>query len=131
MGTNFDGELTEEFWSHASNSKLVRPVCQNCGKNFFSPRVLCPNCLSADWKYQKSGGSGQIYSFTIVHRSPEESLTTPFVVVDVELDEGWRMFSHLVDCDPNDAEIGKRVKVVFRQRQEIVLPMFTLDGNQS
>jgi|TARA_B100000745_G_scaffold201327_1_gene132912 hypothetical protein len=46
-------------------------------------------------------------------------------VVDVELEEGVHLISNLVDCDPEEIEIGMAVEVVFEEvNAEITLPKF-------
>jgi uncharacterized protein len=76
-----------------------------------------------------SPGLGVVYSFTVVrrHQSQWWAKELPYVVVIIELDEGTRMLSNLVDCDPAKVRIGMRVRVSFRQTAVagIVLPLFT------
>ena len=88
--------LTTEFWEEIKNGKLVRPVCQDCDISFFSPQTLCPQCQSDNWKFRESSGKGSIYSFTIVHRPPDNAYPTPYIIIDVELEEKWRMYSRLL-----------------------------------
>tara|TARA_B100000700_G_C14883178_1_gene779078 strand:+ start:94 stop:489 length:396 start_codon:yes stop_codon:yes gene_type:complete len=123
--------LTDIFWEQAQESILVRPVCGSCDKSFFSPQVLCPNCQSDTWEYQKSSGEGTIYSYTVVHRPPDDSFPNPLIIADIELDEGWRMFSWIVKCDPNEFDIGSKVKAHFQNFAGTMLPVFTLSkGDQ-
>lgn len=111
--TRSQRELTGPFWAAVDQHTLVRPVCSHCGNNFFSPQVVCPSCQSAEWAYQTSSGLGRVYSHTTIHRAPDPSFETPYVVADVELDEGWRMFSWIVGCAPSDVEIDMEVQVRF------------------
>lgn len=106
-------ELTEPFWAAAAEDRLVRPVCDRCSRSFFSPQVLCPWCQSASWSFQTSSGRGSVYSYTIVHRPPSSDFVAPYVVGDVEMDEGWRLFSWIVGCAPDEVRSGMRVGVTF------------------
>lgn len=111
-------ELTAEFWQAAEHGQLVRPVCAACEASFFVPQLLCPSCRSADWAYQASSGSGAVYSYTVIHRPPDPSFEAPFVVADVQMDEGWRMLSWIVDCDIDQVTIGMAVQVQFVDRPD-------------
>lgn len=123
--------LTDEFWSAAGQGRLLRPVCGECGRSFFTPRWSCPFCRSEDWSYQPSTGRGRVYSSTVVHRGPDESWTTPYVLAIVDLDEGWSMLSRLVldeHTDPNCASFsGLDVAVRFvseKRPPHRMLPVF-------
>lgn len=116
--------LTSEYWENIESEQLTRPVCNSCGENFFSPQVLCPNCLSDDWSYSESSGIGKIYSYTTVYRPMQEGFSSPFVLVDIELDEGWRMYSRLINCSPEEVVIGLEVEVIFEKLMNRTLPFF-------
>lgn len=106
-------ELTGPFWAAVDRGQLVRPVCRRCGRSHFRPQVLCPHCQSSDWAYEPSTGRGQVYSHTTIHRAPDPTFDPPYVVADVELEEGWRMFSWIVNCSPADVSIDLSVRVCF------------------
>ncbi|MCH2616301.1 MAG: OB-fold domain-containing protein [Actinomycetota bacterium] len=116
--------LTTKFWDEAKNKKLVRPVCGTCNTSFFSPQILCPWCQSGNWEFKESTGKGSIYSYTIVHRPPDDDYPNPYVIIDVELEEGWRMYSRLIDCSPSEVKIGQAVRVSFQIFKEKMLPFF-------
>tara|TARA_B110000014_G_C19879923_1_gene455444 strand:+ start:57 stop:452 length:396 start_codon:yes stop_codon:yes gene_type:complete len=119
-------QLTSEFWDRAKSKKLVRPVCDNCGNNFFSPQLICPDCHQESWSYQESSGEGEIYSYTVIHRPPDTTFPSPLIVADIELDEGWRMFSWIIESDPTEVDIGRKVNVCFEEFSGRTLPVFTL-----
>lgn len=106
-------ELTGPFWDAVDRNELVRPVCSQCDNNFFSPQVVCPACQSSDWRYETSSGRGQVVSHTTVHRAPDPRFDPPYVIADVEVDEGWRMFTWIVGCAPDQVHTGQRVRVEF------------------
>jgi hypothetical protein len=118
-------ELTRPYWESAKRHVLVRPVCSKCGKNFFTPQVACPKCLSEDWAWVESSGVGRIYSATIVHKPPYPGIEVPYVFAIVALDEGWHMLANILNCEPRAASIGTRVRVNWqRQLGEYVIPNF-------
>ena len=52
-------------------------------------------------------------------------MPTPYVLAVVELAEGPRMMSTLIDVDPTTVKIGMAVEVVFRDVSDtIALPLF-------
>lgn len=109
--------LTDEFWEAAAKGVLVRPVCDLCGRSFFTPRVLCPYCLGSTWRYQPSSGRGTVYSHTTVHRGPDATWDVPYVLGIVDMDEQWSLLTRLLvpppPDDPPGALIGRRVQVSF------------------
>lgn len=129
--------LTDEFWASCRNRVLVRPVCDDCGTNFFTPQWCCPSCHSESWTYVPSNGRGTVYSFTVVHRAPTEDFATPYVLAIVQMDEGWHLMTRLVTdvAVPDDADtlIGSRVEVAFSsdpRDTSRLLPTFTLRREQ-
>lgn len=118
--------LTAAFWAAAARHELVRPVCANCGRNFFTPQIACPACLSEDWSYRVSSGRGTVYSATVVHKAPGPGFDVPFRLGVVDLDEGWSMLANLVG-GPDDRlpAIGAAVEVTWVERDGRVLPAFT------
>lgn len=115
-----DVALTAEFWTAAATKTLVRPVCADCGRNFFSPQVACPQCLSENWTYEPSSGRGTVYSATVVHKAPSPDFEVPYVLAVVDLDEGWSMLANLV----GEAAIGAAVELTWLERGGRNLPAF-------
>src|SRR5699024_7001183 len=92
----------------------------------YYPRIVCPNCMSTKINYVESSGEGSIYSYTIAHRGagPSYKDDIPYVVALIDLDEGVRMLSNIVGCEPEDVHIEMRVKVMFEKREEFSIPQF-------
>jgi uncharacterized protein len=101
--------LTDGFWKAAERRELVRPVCRDCGRNFFTPQVACPGCLSENWSYEPSSGRGRVYSATVVHKASTPGVDVPFHLGIVDLDEGWSMLTTLDRALP----IGAPVEVTW------------------
>ena len=125
-GTRFGDEgvqsssLTGPFWDAAARGVLVRPVCDACEASFFTPQWCCPRCLSEEWTYRESLGTGTVYSATTVYRGPDPAFPTPYVLAVVDLDEGWSMLTRLLRDGPSSESsssaldlIGTRVRVEF------------------
>jgi hypothetical protein len=62
-----------------------------------------------------ASGRGTVYTFTVVHRSAVEGFrdALPYVVAYIELEEGPRVLTNIVDCDPASVVVGMPVTVVF------------------
>lgn len=91
--------------------------CHDCERFQFYPRAICTSCNGSHISWQALVGTGQIYSYTVVHRapSPRFSDAAPYVVALIELDEGVRMLSNVVEATLESLRIGLRVKVVFEE----------------
>lgn len=119
--------VTEPFWKAASQGVLSMQRCTGCKKLVFYPRPLCPNCGSHELEWQQLPGKGTVYSFSVVHRPahPGMAAEVPYIVALVEVEEGVRLMTNLVDCDPGDVEVGLEVEVIFQRiSEEIAIPLF-------
>ncbi|MFQ5833255.1 MAG: Zn-ribbon domain-containing OB-fold protein [Candidatus Thorarchaeota archaeon] len=95
-------------------------VCKNCDTYYFPPRLVCPKCRrKGQLEEYKFKGLGNIHTFAIVRQAPENfKRQVPYVVAQVELDEGARITAQIVNVDPEDVEIGMRVRACFRKIME-------------
>ena len=115
------------YWAAAADERLVVRDCQNCGLVYHYPRTLCPDCLSDDVEWREATGKGEVYSYSVAEAIsgwPEERL--PLVVAYVELEEGPRMMTNIVDCDPENIEIGMPVclKCAETEEEDVGVPVF-------
>lgn len=119
--------LGAPFWDAARQGRLVRPVCDRCDASHFPPLPACPGCLSTSWTWTPSAGVGVVASWTRVHRPPEPGFDVPYLLADVDLDEGWHLLTNLVDTP--EPTIGMRVAVAWQPVADgAVLPVFAPRG---
>ena len=109
--------------------KLMLPKCEDCGKPFFYPRVLCPFCQSRHIGWIQASGRGKLYSFEIAHQNfnPAYKIKPPYIFAMVELEEGPRMMSNLINIEPDPAHIqcDMPVEVVYEKLTDtITIPLF-------
>ena len=117
----------EEYWKGCKEHKLLLQRCANCKAFRHPPRPMCPHCNSMEKEYVPSSGKGTIYSHTMVRRPthPAFAEKIPYNVILVELEEGVRIFSNLVDAGEEALKIGTPVGVFFEDvSEDIALPKF-------
>src|SRR5246127_2127423 len=93
---------TKFFWDGLREHKLLIQRCGGCGELRHPPRPMCPNCRSLDWEAVESSGRGSVYSYVMPHEPRFPFFDYPYIVVLVELEEGVRLVSNLVDIHPGD-----------------------------
>lgn len=126
--------LTREFYAWCARGQLRFQRCAACDAWRHVPREMCARCGSFEWRWEKSAGTGQVYTWTTVERPmhPAFAGDAPYAVVVVEMAEGVRFASTVTNCPPERLRIGMPVRVVFERRtREIALPRFVrADGAQ-
>jgi uncharacterized OB-fold protein len=86
---------------------------------------MCPHCHSSDWDTVKASGRGRVHSFVVYHYPVVPPFEAPYVVALIDLEEGVRLVSNLVEIGPEDASIGLEVAVRFvAVDDDLTLPMF-------
>jgi len=112
--------LLPRFWRKIRyRYNLIGTECTNCGKKFYPPRNLCPECRRKSRISEvELGEEGTVISYTVIHDASEPyKLQKPYVVGLVKLNSGPTVTSQIV-CDPESVEIGMRVRAVFRKYGE-------------
>ncbi len=116
----------EFFWEGAANGKLLVQRCTDCQSLRHPPGPGCPDCSSLDWEAIEMSGRGEIYSFVRHHHPKIPPFEAGHPVILVQLDEGPRIISELVEHE-SDIEIGMRVEVQFDEvEKKLTLPRFRL-----
>jgi uncharacterized OB-fold protein len=120
-------EESKGFWEACERGELYVQRCGDCGETRFYPRALCPECLSDRSEWLRCSGTGTVYTFTVVNQNQAPGFRDelPYVLAYVELEEGPRMLTNIVDCKPDDVAIGMAVEVVFDDvSPKVTLPRF-------
>ena len=115
------------FWVACKERKLLVQKCEDCQKYIFYPKLFCPFCLSERLHWVESSGKGKIYSFTVVYsyQPTEFEDDVPYVIAVIELEEGVRMMSNIVECKPDDIRCDMEVEVIFEQvTDDVTFPRF-------
>ncbi len=116
------GELSRMWREMPSRYRMVGRRCENCKRVYFPPRDICPVCHRESIGKMtpiEIEGKGEIVSYTIVHESPPAFVRQkPYVIAIVRLTEGPNITGQIVDCEPEDINIGAKVRSVFRRISE-------------
>ena len=118
---------TDEFWIAAREGKLLIKRCATCHRAHFYPRPFCPHCWSEKVDWEEASGLARLYTWSVVYANdlPPFADRVPYVAAIVELVEGPRMMTNVVDCDFDDLRAGMALKVTFKEETEgIALPLF-------
>lgn len=122
--------LTEPYWEGCKAGELKLQRCTACGKHQFYPRTLCSHCSAATLEWIGACGAGTVASFTVVRRGISDAYPAPYIVALVDLAEGPRMMSNIVDAEPEQVFVGATVAVDFSAwSEDISLPVFRLTDN--
>lgn len=124
---------TEPFWTGCREGRLLVQRCAECGTLRYPPKQMCPQCNSMESEWIPASGRGTVYSYTVTNQALHPSLVgkLPHVVILVELEEGVRLTSNILDCTPDQVRIGMPVEVVFQPvNDEITLPKFRPAGRE-
>jgi len=106
--------VSEPFWRAAREHELRVQRCNDCNAYIFYPRSACTECASLALDWVRLSGRGIVYSYTIASVPPHPGFDEiPFVIALIELEEGIRIASNIVECEPAGVQIGMPVEVVF------------------
>ncbi len=113
-------------WFKKGRTVLKVQYCPVCEKYIFFPRELCPYCLEVKPEWKETVGRGKIYSYTAVRRSslPEFEDRVPYTYAMVELHEGIRIPTNIVDCPVNKVRIGMPVELAWIEESKDIIPVF-------
>jgi uncharacterized OB-fold protein len=109
------------FWEGVDRGEFLAQKCLGCGGLRHPPSPMCAACGSPHWEPQRLSGRGAIHTW-IESRHPSEPDPEPQLVVLVDLEEGLRFVSNLVD--PQNAGPGVPVVLEFGEVKGRRLPLF-------
>ena len=117
-------ELTKPYWEAIKRHELVMQRCKQCDRLIFYPREQCPHCFAQDFEWAPVSGKGRVHAYTIVHQPANAAFQddAPFVFALIQLDEGPRLISNVVGCDPRDVRVDMPVVATY----DDVTPEWTL-----
>lgn len=128
--TGMTQALTRDFYGFCRAGELRFQRCSGCGKWRHVPRPMCPACGSRAFEWAKSAGRGRLFTWTVVRRPMHPAFTElPYAPAVIEMEEGVRIVSTIVDCPPESLARGLPVRVMFDAVTDAVtLPRFQRDA---
>ena len=124
--------LSEPYWQGCRDGVLRLQHCSGCGRYQFYPRNLCSHCSGRELVWRDASGRGRVATFTVVRRGVSPAYEAPYIVALIDLAEGPRMMSWLVDTGPEDVVIGAPVTVDFEAwSDDVSMPVFRLEQEES
>ena len=113
---------TRPFWDAAREGKLLIKHCNACKEHHFYPRPFCPKCWSDDVEWVAASGQATLYTWSVVHRNdlPPFPDRVPYVAAVVDLAEGPRMMTNVVDCEFDELTVDMALEAVFHPTSDDV-----------
>lgn len=122
---SIDEPDTGAFWQATKRHELTYNRCAACDLLVFYPRKCCPRCGTVTSQHVSSG-RGKIYSVTIVRRNgdPLWRERLPYSIALIDLEEGLRIMSEVVEVDERPVPIGAQVEIEWEDHGEVSIPLF-------
>jgi uncharacterized protein len=117
---------SRHYWQSAADGQLVVQRCTDCGRCQFYPRALCAAC-TGETEWVAATGRGTLHTFTVIRQNRSEAFAhlSPYAVGIVELEEGVRMMSNIIDCDVEQLHVDMELEVVLiRAADDVGLPFW-------
>ncbi|WP_406125317.1 Zn-ribbon domain-containing OB-fold protein [Streptomyces sp. NBC_00989] len=116
--------FTRTYWEAAAQGSLLIRRCADCGRAHHYPREFCPHCWSEDVTWEPASGHATLYTWSVVHRNdlPPFGERVPYVAAVVDLAEGPRMMTEIVECEAAGLRAGTAVEVRFRDGIPVFRP---------
>ena len=116
----------QHFWDGTKRGELLLQKCDDCAKVYFPPRPFCPGCASKSVSVLPASGKARLFSYVINYRQ-HPSFDGPYAIAVVELEEGPRMMTNIVECPqtPEALVLDMPVEVTFESVNDAIsVPLF-------
>jgi uncharacterized protein len=107
------------YWAAAREGKLLVQRCESCGHFQLYGRAVCTVCWG-DVSWVEASGRGEVATWTVIRQNYSRPFRDwiPYVVALVDLEEGPRLMTNIVDCDPDEVTMGMKVVARFEEVSE-------------
>jgi uncharacterized OB-fold protein len=120
-------ELSGPYWDALAQGQLTFQRCRRCGHVWLPARSECPRCLECDWAREIASGDARLVSWVVYHHAfhPAFAERLPYTVAVVELAEGPRLISNVIDAgDPETLTIDRPLRLIIERAFGISIPRF-------
>jgi uncharacterized protein len=123
---------TARYWAAAAEGRLEIQRCNACGKHYFYPRPFCRYCNSGDVEWTEVSGRARLASYVISERPMRRFEPVTPIIAIVELEEGPRMMTDIVEIEPDPEllTLDMPLQVRFHRRDDVTLPVFAPADDQ-
>ena len=111
--------FTQPFWDGLRSGRWQTTCCQECSRQTFPPKPVCPHCWSTRVTWSDLSARGTLYSWTRIHAAPTAFASeAPYAVGIVDLDSGIRLACRLHEGDPVAWRPGMTVEMTVLQFED-------------
>lgn len=91
-------EISRPYWESLKQGRLMFQRCE-CGHAWLPARRECPSCLGDKLRWEQACGRGRLVSWVVYHTAYHDAFKhrLPYNVAIVELEEGPRLITNMVD----------------------------------
>lgn len=118
---------TVEFWQAAKEERLLIKHCEDCGAYVYYPRPFCPSCWSRNVTWHQASGNANLYTWSVIFNNDQPPFRdrVPYVAAIVDLEEGPRMMTNVVDTPFEDLRVGMALRVTWMPiSDDYTIPVF-------
>lgn len=122
------------YWSGLRDGRLLYQHCRCCAHSWLPPREFCPSCLASEFEWRQASGLAKVISWVVYHIAYDDAFKNrlPYNVTCIELDEGPRMLTNVVDCEAGRRlRIGAPVHLAIEYEGDLALARFRLNPRGS
>lgn len=116
------------FWAGCRSHRVLIQRCRSCGTYRFPAGPVCPSCRSREADWIEAPGRGTVFGWIVVRHPVPRSVyqeDVPYIVALVTLEEGVRMATNIIGCEPEAVTAGMEVELTFHDvTVDISLPKF-------
>ncbi|MEV0278444.1 OB-fold domain-containing protein [Streptomyces sp. NPDC050610] len=121
--------FTRPYWDAAADGCLLIRRCAACSLAHHYPREFCPRCWSEEVRWEEASGRAVLYTWSVVHLNdlPPFGDRVPYTAAVVDLAEGPRMMTEIVDCPEGELSVGMPLRAHFRTESSeppVTVPVF-------
>ena len=108
-------EASQPFYDGARDHRLMIQQCATCGVVIWPVKSRCDNCMQPTVNWVQASGKATLYSFALMHQvyHPGFASAVPYIIAQVDLEEGLRILTNIVGCASSDLQIGMPLEVTF------------------
>jgi acetyl-CoA acetyltransferase/uncharacterized OB-fold protein len=123
----------EFFWTAGGDNQLRIQECKDCAALIHPPQPICRYCRSKNMGVRDVSGKATLAGFTVNHRFGFPDLPPPYVVAQVAIaeDPRVRLTTNIIECEPDELQLGQTVEVVFEKMEDVWLPLFRPAAEQT